>query len=438
MQITPAESSASALAATPWTYEYLDHQPISEDCLYLNVWSPKASARSRLPVMVWIHGGAFMVGSGAVPIYDGEGLAEKGIVVVTVNYRLGAFGFLAHPELTKESAHSASGNYGLMDQMAALKWVRANISGFGGDPRRVTIAGQSAGAASIGDLIASPTAVGLFRGAIAESGTGVNLFGRFATLDQAEAAGVTFTKALGVESIADLRKIPASQIVAQRGRFGHIIDGWILPAAPGGGNAVSPVPLLTGFVANEAGMALPGGTPEEQRAALAMRYAPLSDDFLSLYRDLNPAQISQQANRDRDLASLAIWSKELPEKPSSRLYVYLFDHVEPGPDAARFGAFHTSEVPYVLRTLDKSPPSVGRQFAAVDREVSNLASAYWVNFIKTGNPNGAGLQNWPAFTQETQEVLHLDEAPDATLALTPEKLAFFQDFFNRGGVLGLF
>jgi para-nitrobenzyl esterase len=325
-----------------------------------------------------------------------------------------------------------------MDQLAALNWVRKNISAFGGDPRRVTIAGQSAGAASVGDLIASPPAVGLFRGAIAESGTGVNLFGRLATLDQAEAAGVTFTKALGVESIADLRKIPASQIVAQRSRFGHIIDGWILPAAPGGGKRCLTVPLLTGFVANEAGMALPSGTPEEQRAALAVRYAPLSDDFLSLYRDLTPAQISQQANRDRDLASLAIWSKERPEKPSSSLFVYLFDHVEPGPDAARFGAFHTSEVPYVLRTLDKSPPSVGRHFTAVDRQVSDVASAYWVNFIKTGNPNGAGLPNWSAFTQETKQVLYLDEAPGTKLVMTPEKLAFFQDFFNRGGILGLF
>jgi para-nitrobenzyl esterase len=379
-----------------------------------------------------------MVGSGAVPVYDGDGLAEKGVVVVTVNYRLGAFGFLAHPELTKESGHGASGNYGLMDQLAALNWVRKNISVFGGDPRRVTIAGQSAGAASVGDLIASPPAVGLFRSAIAESGTGVNLFGRLATLAQAEAAGVTFTKALGVESVADLRKIPASQIVAQRSRFGHIIDGWILPSAPVDGNAASHVPLLTGFVANESGMTLPSGTPEEQRAALASRYAPLSDDFLSLYKDLSPAQISKQANRDRDLASLAIWSKQLTEKPSSRLYVYLFNHIEPGPDAARFGAFHTSEVPYVLRTLDKSPPSVGRQFTAVDREVSDIASAYWVNFIKTGSPTGAGLPDWPAFTQETQQVLYLDEAPGAKLVLAPEKLAFFQDFLNRGGVLGLF
>jgi para-nitrobenzyl esterase len=185
-------------------------------------------------------------------------------------------------------------------------------------------------------------------------------------------------------------------------------------------------------------MALPSGSPEEQRTALAARYASLSNDFLSLYKDLTPAQISRQANQDRDLASLVIWAKERPEKPSSRLYVYLFEHVEPGPDAARFGAFHTSEVPYVLRTLDKSPPSVMRQFTAVDRNVSDIASAYWVNFIKTGNPNGPGLPTWPAFTQETQQVLHLDEAPGTKLVTAPEKLAFFQDFLNRGGALGLF
>jgi para-nitrobenzyl esterase len=250
---------------------------------------------------------------------------------------------------------------------------------------------------------------------------------------------VAFTQKLGVETLTELRKIPAAQIVAQPARFGHIVDGWILPAAPAGGNAASLVPLLTGFVANEAGPALPGGTtPEEQRAALAARYGALADDFLSLYKGLTPAQISRRASKERDLASLALWAKARPEKPSARLYVYLFDHVEPGPDATRFGAFHTSEVPYVLRTLDKSPSSVGRQFTAVDREVSNLASAYWVNFIKTGNPNGARLPDWPAFTRKTQRVMYLDEAPGTESVMAPEKLAFFRAFLDRGGVLGLF
>ena len=260
----------------PWTKEFMYVTPVSEDCLFLNIWTPKAASagRAKLPVLVYIHGGAFASGSGDVPVYDGEALARTGMVIVTINYRLGVLGFLAHPKLTAESEHRSSGNYGLLDQIEALRWIKGNIGAFGGDAARVTIAGQSAGAMSVADLLASPLAKGLFSAAIADSGIG----GRgvpMQTLGEAEKAGTAFAAAKKARSIEELRAMPASEF-AQAGagpRFSPIVDGWVVPenavtltAEKGGGNDV---PVITGFQANDAALGGPrsaAATQFESRA----------------------------------------------------------------------------------------------------------------------------------------------------------------------------
>jgi para-nitrobenzyl esterase len=216
-------------ARKPWTYEFMAHGATSEDCLYLNVWSPAKAAAERRPVYVYIHGGGNTEGSGSVPVYDGSGLAAKGLVVVTINYRLGAFGFLAHPDLTGEAPYHASGNYGLLDQIAAVKWVKDNIAGFGGDPSRITVAGQSAGAFGVRNLLVSPLAAGLFQRAIAESGVSLGGFGASRTLADGEQDGVRFARAKNAASIAELRALPAAQIATPPVggapiRWGTIVD----------------------------------------------------------------------------------------------------------------------------------------------------------------------------------------------------------------------
>jgi para-nitrobenzyl esterase len=267
----------------PWTPEYLPAGPVSEDCLYLNVWTPKAASQPKLPVLVWIHGGAFTGGSGAVPIYNGAALASDGIIVVTLNYRLGVYGFLSHNDL--EAENGASGNYGLQDQTAALKWVQDNIAAFGGDPRRVTVAGQSAGAASVHALLASPKARGLFTQAIAQSGSGS---GRtYPDRAAADRVGQALVAAAGAGTIDDLRRLTPDEldvIVRKSGLgFGPIIDGDVLiGTAP-----VNDVPILTGMTANETSSQSffrPDTlTPAAYRALITETYGPLADQVLRLY-----------------------------------------------------------------------------------------------------------------------------------------------------------
>jgi len=243
----------------PWTYEFMAHTPISEDCLYLNVWTAAQSASEKRPVFVWLYGGGYTEGSTAVPVYDGEQLARRGLVVVTINYRLGVFGFLAHPELTKESDHNASGNYGTLDQIAALEWVQKNIAAFGGDPGRVTIAGQSAGANSVHNLVASPLAKGLFHRAIAESGSGVISNNRVVTMAEAESAGLKYAESKGSKSIAALRAISWQDLVngtrtGNSSNFRPLVDGWVLPETVESRmlhGQQNDVPTLTGLNADE-------------------------------------------------------------------------------------------------------------------------------------------------------------------------------------------
>jgi para-nitrobenzyl esterase len=356
----------------PWTEEFMTQGPIGEDCLYLNVWTTAKNASAKQPVMFWIYGGGFTEGSGAIAVYDGAELAKKGVVVVTANYRVGPLGFLAHPELTRESDHASSGNYGLLDQVAALRWVQRNIAGFGGDPAQVTIFGQSAGAISVADLMRSPLAKGLFARAIAQSGPG--LFGRNAlghpTLRDREAAGLKFAQALGAKALADLRALPASAFYGSSApaiQSGPVIDGWVLPDAA----TIDQVPLMVGFVADDLGVS--GSGPEQKAAA-----------------------------RERARVAMHAWASE-QLRASKRIYTYFFDRAIPWPAHPEFGAFHSGEVPYVFHTLSR----LNRPWEPVDKKLADTVSSYVTNFAKKGDPNGSGLPQWPPFDPVSYRTMEL-------------------------------
>jgi para-nitrobenzyl esterase len=430
-----------------WTQEYVIDGDVSEDCLYLNVWTKPASSPKQ-PVLVWIHGGGFQSGSGSVPIYDGSALAARGMVVVTINYRLGVFGFLAHPDLAAEAG--SSGNYGLLDMIAALKWVRENIAAFGGDPDQVTIAGQSAGAMAVHSLVASPLAKGLFVRAIAQSGSGG--FGGPTTLvETAQADGINYARQAGANSIAELRALPPETLMkAAQGegmaallRFGPVVDSKVMPVDP-----VDPppgrfndVPILTGMTADEGSALIPNygkATPDQLSVRMAQQFGPQANAAHSLYPALTDSQAGEQAKqltRDKGLASLTFWAEKRKAMGSRPVYAYYYTHVEPGPDAERFGAFHSSEIPYVFQTLDKSRE---RGFTDVDRRLSETMAGYWTNFVRTGNPNGTGLVQWPAFTPSTAEGLQLGDAIVAQPLLPEKKREFYRSFVKSGGRLGLF
>lgn len=381
---------------------------VSEDCLYLNVWTPARSAKEKLPVLVYFYGGGFMAGDGSEYRYDGESLATKGIVTVTVNYRLGIFGFLAHPELTQESPHHASGNYGLLDQHAALEWVKKNIAAFGGDPDKVTIGGESAGSMSVSVQVASPLSKGLFRGAIAESGACfANL--QPAALAVAEQNGVNFLKHINAASIADLRKIPADSLlkIASGGRFSVDLDGYLLPSPPdeifANGNEMH-VPLLVGWNSAEVDYhALLGNdsaTVGNYKKAIMNYGSANADNILSLYPAATDAEVKDAATQlasDRFIV-FATWKFAYMQNQTSGkpVYRYIFATKRPAmtdgnPNNKQMGASHASEIEFALGNL-----STNHVYAWTpdDYKVSNTMETYFANFIKTGSPNGAGLPHW--------------------------------------------
>ncbi|HEX9107959.1 MAG TPA: carboxylesterase family protein, partial [Longimicrobiales bacterium] len=405
----PACMQPGPAAFGPWTLEFLLRGPVSEDCLYLNVWTAAAAGgRGRTeprPVFVWIHGGAFTGGSGDVPVYDGARLAARGLVVVTINYRLGALGFLAHPELSAESPEHACGNYGLLDQVAALRWVHDNIRAFGGDPARVTIAGQSAGAISVFLLTASPAARGLFQRAIIESGPGglaaMGLASARSTTRpraDAEGDGVALARALGAASIAQLRALPASAFLPSGGgsalRFGPVVDGLFLsenPADVFAAGRQNDVPTLTGLNADE-GSAFPGygkATAAAFRQQAQQRWGDRAARFLALYpagSDEEAGRSQVESGRDAGSAGVTALLRERARTARTPAFAYYFDRAIPWPEHPEFGAFHTAEVPYVFGTLDVLP----RPWTDADRRLSETMMSYWVNFAARGDPNGAG------------------------------------------------
>ena len=419
----------------PWTKEFLFVTPASEDCLYLNVWTA-AKPTERRPVLVYIYGGGFGSGSGDVPVYDGVRLAAKGLVVLTINYRVGALGFLAHPELTAESPAHASGNYGLLDQVAALVWVRDNIAAFGGDPARVTIAGQSAGAMSVALLTVSPLARGLFHRAIVESGPGglasmgvTGTRGLARPRVEAEREGVALATAKKVTSLAALRALPATDFVRVAGRFGPVVDGEFITddmAALVAAGRVNDVPLLTGFNADEGSASPTYGhmSAEAFRQQATQRHGARAGEFLARYPSASDAEASssQKASaRDAARAGVQQLLIERARTSKSPAFAYYFNRALPWPEHPEFGAFHTSEVPYVFGTLD----ALDRPWTDADRRLSEVMMGYWVNFATRGNPNGPHLQRWPAFDPASPSVMELGLKVGVMRSLDPAALELF-------------
>jgi para-nitrobenzyl esterase len=435
----------------PWTYEFMTHGEISEDCLFLNVWTGAMSASERRPVFVYIYGGGFSEGSGAVPVYDGEGLASKGLVTVTFNYRVGVLGFLAHPALSKESSSGTSGNYGLLDQIAVLRWVRDNIAAFGGDPNRVTIAGQSAGGMSVHSLIASPLARGLFHRAIVQSGGssvgGGGIAMRSRRLTDAEVEGTKFAESKGAKTVADLRAMSWQKLMEQvpgsepgRGgapllRFAPVVDGYVLPApareivAQGRQNDV---PTLTGANTGELGGLMARQDPVTVDSFVKrarQQCGAMAEEFLVLYpaaTDEQAAASQAQSSRDQALVSMYLWARERAKTARTKAYTYLWDHTLPGPDAARFGAFHSSEVPYVLNTLYTSD----RPFTEADRKIADMMFSYWANFARTGDPNGKALPRWDPVGDKPEVMEVGDKTGPVPVAGSTAKFAFFEKFLT--------
>lgn len=389
---------------------------ISEDCLYLNVWTPRA-ARKGAPVIVWIHGGGYSNGATALPLYWGDRLAKRGVVVVSLAYRLGPLGYLAHPDLSREGG-GASGDYGLMDQIAALTWVRNNIKAFGGDPDRVTIAGQSAGAMSVSQLIASPAAKGLFQRAIAQSG---GLFEPLALapsyqLKQAEEDGLAYAATLGAASVEDLRRLPAARLLeGQASLVTHPVIGTpVLPLSPYdayAGGRQTLVPVLIGYNAEEARSLadLQSITAATYAADLARTWGPLPETIVAAYPyadDLSARQA--RANLERDLRfgwDMWAWAR-LQAARGAPAWLYRFDQRPPFPAGsvrAGWGASHFAELWYMFDHLDQEPWT----WTARDRRLADVMAAYWVNFARTGDPNAKGLPPWPAYDPATDLVQRL-------------------------------
>jgi len=388
-----------------------DPAPMKEDCLTLNIWAP-AEARNA-PVFFWIHGGALVSGSGRDALYDGKRLAERGILVVSINYRLGVFGWLAHPELSRESALGISGNYGLLDQIEALKWVRRNISAFGGDPSNVTIAGESAGGLSVMYLLAAPGARGLFSKAIAESAYMISTpelkQQRFGS-PSAEETGVKVAAALHARNIEAMRAMDADTLTLAAPRAAYspwgTIDGHVLPRQlvdvfDKGEQA--PVPLLAGFNSGEIRslMILAPHPPANAAAYEAMireRYGDLADEFLRLYPSANMQESILATTRD----ALYGWTAQRLVRKQTALgqpsFLYFFDHGYPAADAAHLHGFHASELPYVFGTFNATPPLWPKIPATpVEMRLSNAMIGYWSSFARAGRPQAANEPDWPPF-----------------------------------------
>jgi para-nitrobenzyl esterase len=392
-----------------------DAEVSKEDCLYLNVITPEWPAKRPLPVMLWIHGGANEGGTASSALYKDGTLVNHGVLLVTVNYRLGIFGFFSHPELTRESAHHASGNYGLMDQILALHWVIDNIAGFGGDPHNITVFGQSAGAIDTGLLMVSP-AKGLFQKAIAESGTSFSLSLR--PLTAADRGGEEFAASMkvpaGGDAVKHLREISAQDLLTALAsrtphpRFGPIIDGWVIqrvPAAVFADGHEAAIPLLFGTTAREFGaavMRVPTAA-EELRKAISESTGSLAPQALKAYGLADGGNgegnafygtAADQWAADETFRCPATAQGGWHSAAHFPTYEYEFDHAIPGQEAQ--GAVHSSDLPYVFGFFPKSGNIAGA-FGDIDFKLADLIETYWTNFARTGNPNGTGAPEWPLF-----------------------------------------
>ncbi len=433
----------SAACPQPKTFLY-NMGEMNEDCLYLNVWSPAKSPDDKLPVMVWIHGGGFSTGSGSQSMYSGKNIAGQNVVVVTFNYRLGPLGFLSHPLLSKESTHGVSGNYGLLDQVWALKWVQKNIKAFGGNPNLVTIFGESAGGRSVTDLMISPLTDGLFQRAISESGTFPDPYPREAdnTVAKAEKTGLDVAARLGCDTTPDvlaaMRQKSADDLLKaaypkgsgdSTGKYQPVIDAWVIPDNPWSlytAGKQKKVPLLIGTNLNEGTIfVLPD--PAVQKMSVEDYAAAMK----SIYGDNAAAALAKFPANDKSAVPAAfakmhtvmgysagaLHAADTTAANGSQVYMYRFSHI---PDTALkpFGAFHGSEIFYVFGNFKSD--NVEIPDVPAERQLSQTLMKYWTNFAKTGNPNGQGLSEWPNWSAATGSYLELGDQPEAMSGLYQE------------------
>ncbi|MFK8057322.1 MAG: carboxylesterase/lipase family protein [Saprospiraceae bacterium] len=393
----------------------------SEDCLYLNVWAPEG-AKANLPVLLYYYGGGLMAGDGSETRYDGASMAREGMVVVTTNYRLNVFGFLAHPELSAEAPYNASGNYGHLDQVAALEWVRNNIAGFGGDPSKITIAGESAGAKSVSTVLTSPLSRKLIAGAIGESGAAIKPTMYPIPLNEAEEVGTAFAKTIDANTLSELRAVPADSLYAHylraEVRFPTVLDGYLTTDQIEGTYTqgdVPNIPLLVGWNSQEMPPQVLLGkdmTTKNFVAQVKERMGPVADQLLAVL----PHSTDEEAIASATLLasdgfiSYATWRwSDLHAKNiKAPTFRYLYDHARPG---ATGGAPHAAEIPYALGNLELHKTY---EWEDADRNVSATMKAYFANFIKTGNPNGEGLPKWTAVeaTDNTPSVMVIKEVSE--------------------------
>ena len=413
----------------------------SEDCLYLNVWTPAKSAKDKIPVLVWIYGGGFGAGATSEANYSGENLAKKGVVLVSIAYRVGQMGFFVHPELSSENPNHVSGNYGLLDMIAGLQWVQKNIAAFGGDPNKVTIFGESAGGIAVSMLCASPLAKGLFHGAISQSG------GNFGPprpttypgenqkrLADAERDGETYLKNAGISSISEFRKLPADKLPAARGMSWPIIDGYVIPddqVKLYSAGKFNDTPILVGYNSDEGASFSPPRTPEAYIEGVKSRYGSFAESLIKAY----PAGTTTVPKTARDLARDAafgwqtwIWARLQSKMGKSKAFYYYFDqHADypaDSPQADR-GSPHGQDVAYVFQHLNPTNP----QITKTDLEISEAMATYWTNFAKTGDPSGNGVPAWPAFSDANPVVMYFNKTPHTGPVPSAESLKSLDAYF---------
>ena len=429
----------------PYSADFLPSGAMSEDCLSLNIWKP-AAQKAPLPVFVFIHGGAFQGGSGAVAQYEGRNLAARGAVVVTINYRVGVLGFLAHPELTAESSRHSSGNYGLLDQIAALQWIRRNIAKFGGDPRNVTVAGESAGAASVNDLIVSPPARGLFRRAMSISGASMSISAP--TLRKGEADGLEFGRKVGAPTLAALRAAPVEKLVAaaklvpsEGGAPSFVfvphIDSTVLPVNANDGSApiASNVPLLTGYNAAEM-IDMSIRKPEDFARAVRGRYGTFAARLLALYphaTDEEAAASNALLARDRYMTGLVLWAQARTRASGQTIYAYLHDHAfPPVRGGVAWGAFHSSSLPYIFGTFRKS----NRDFTPADDALSQQWQDRVLAFMRSSDPSLPD-SHWPRLLGADDVMRIGDSTGLIPAASSPARFEVLRAYAEAGGAVGL-
>ncbi len=429
----------------PSPYQPGENPDMSEDCLYLNIWSPAKTKEESLPVMVWIYGGGFSFGTTAGSVTDGTNLAKEGVIVVSIAYRVGQLGFLAHPELSAENEANASGNYGLLDQIAGLKWIKKNIAQFGGDPDKITIFGESAGGISVSMLCASPLAKDLFSGAISQSG---GSFGptrpvtypgeNMKTLSQAEKHGKSYLNNTGASTIDELRKISPDSLPMGMNAGGAwpIIDGYVIPEDQYDlykNGDYNDVPVLIGYNSDEGLSFTRENSPERFIENVKNRYKNFSDTLLKAYpveKDRIPKS-ARDLNRDAAFGwHTWTWARLQSRTGNSKVFYYYFDqHPDYPKDSPKYGhgSPHGQDVAYAFMTLDKTN---SEELTESDYKLSGLMGTYWTNFAKSGNPNGENIPQWPEFKDTNPKVMYLNNNPQAGPVPDEKSMKVLDSYFQ--------